>query len=58
MWGGPPGPRPTPPSASVLSEVEESDRGSDADEGVRPTTNNVANFRDRALASLAWQVVY
>jgi ankyrin repeat protein len=37
MWGGPPGcsaqcPRRTPPSACLLS-----DRGSDADEGVRPT---------------------
>jgi uncharacterized protein len=32
MWGGPPGLRPTPQSASVLS-----DRGSDADAGVRPT---------------------
>jgi hypothetical protein len=33
MWGGPPGPRPTPPSASVLSWT----RGSSADAGVRPT---------------------
>src|SRR5271169_1906164 len=29
-----------PPSASVLSAVEESDRGSDAVEGDRPTTYN------------------
>src|SRR5579863_8822058 len=32
LWGGPQGPRPTPPSASVWS-----DRGSDAHAGGRPT---------------------
>jgi hypothetical protein len=36
-WGGRPRPRPTPPLASVLSELEEPDQGSGADEGVRPT---------------------
>jgi ATP-dependent Lhr-like helicase len=36
VWGGPPGPQPTPASASV-SGVGEPDRGSGADEGVRPT---------------------
>jgi ankyrin repeat protein len=37
MWGGPPGPRPTPPSASVFRVSALSDLGSDADDGVRPT---------------------
>ncbi len=37
MWGGPPGPRPTPSSASVLKP----DRGSGADGGVRPTPNGL-----------------
>src|ERR1700677_1683098 len=27
QWGGPPGPQPTPPSASVLSLLEEPDQG-------------------------------
>jgi hypothetical protein len=27
MWGGPPGPRPTPPSASVFSVLEKPDQG-------------------------------
>ena len=34
-WGGPPGPRPTPSSASFA--LEKPDQGSGADEGVRPT---------------------
>ncbi len=35
-WGGPPGPRPTPPSASVLSVFEEPDQGSGAVRGGPP----------------------
>jgi hypothetical protein len=38
MWGGPPGPQPTPPSAFVLSTLESRTRGAGADEGVRPTS--------------------
>ena len=38
-WGGPPGPQPTPSSASIFSAKAEPDQGSGADEGVRPTTN-------------------
>ena len=50
-WGGRPRPRPTPPSASVLSELEEPDHGSGADEGVRPTTKYVADHWDMRLAA-------
>ena len=37
MWGGPPGPRPTPSSACVSRTLAQPDQGSGADEGVRPT---------------------
>jgi hypothetical protein len=37
MWGSPPGLRPTPPSAYRV--MEQPDRGSGADEGVRPTAD-------------------
>jgi hypothetical protein len=33
-----------PPSASVLTVLEEPDQGSGADEGVRPTVSCLANF--------------
>ena len=36
MWGGPPGPRPTPPSA-CLGLAGSGSRGTRADRGVRPT---------------------
>jgi hypothetical protein len=48
-WGGPPGPRPTPPSAFVSVERKSRTRGSGADEGVRPTPSYVADFRDTTL---------
>ena len=35
LWGGPPGPRPTPSSACF--PLQKPDQGSGADEGVRPT---------------------
>src|ERR1700689_2630849 len=55
-WGGPPGPRPTPPSArSRASEPdfigEERVRGTRADQGVRPTIE--AEFPAPLCASLA-----
>jgi hypothetical protein len=37
VWGGPPGPQPTPPSASPVSAMVQPDRGSGAGEGVRLT---------------------
>src|SRR2546423_2584940 len=40
MWGGPPGPRPTPSSASVSRVKAGPDQGSGADGGVRPTAIN------------------
>jgi hypothetical protein len=45
----PVGPQPTPPSASFSCVMREPDQGSGADEGVRPTTSYVTNFRDTTL---------
>jgi hypothetical protein len=36
LWGGPPGPRPTPSSALVLIALPKPDQGSDADEASAP----------------------
>ena len=47
--GGPPGPQPTPPSAS-WSALESRTRGSGADEGVRPTSIYVLDFRENGAA--------
>src|SRR5665213_940321 len=44
---GGPGPRPTPPSATVLSVLEEPDQGPGADAGVRPTKKYVTNHWGR-----------
>ena len=51
-WGGPPGPRPPPVGLVFRVERKSRTRGSGADEGVRPTANYVANFRDTTLAAL------
>jgi uncharacterized protein len=44
VWGGPPGPRPTPSSASASPVAVGPDQGSGADEGVRPTASYSAKF--------------
>src|SRR5664279_6524755 len=54
LWGGPPGPRPTPPSASAELAGSGS-RGTRADQGYRPTKwffDPVIRLVDRPLKAM------
>src|ERR1700733_5374108 len=61
-WGGPPGPRPTPSSAPVVSALESRTRGFGTGEGARPTAEICSELQgqntSRLLKRLAGEIFW